>query len=1134
MPQYVIDTLKPKNNNNFPVAEAVDVLYEEGSTVKDKIIAINALIVAAQQLIEGVQTDISELQSTKVDKVSGKGLSTNDFTNAYRDKIDDTYTKSETDTALAGKVDKVSGKGLSTNDFTNTYKNKVDNTYTKTETDSAIASKIAEVVAEAPESLDTLKEIADWIDTHVDSASAMNSAIQANATNIAKKVDKVTGKGLSTNDFTDVYKNKVDNTYIKAEVDSKLKDKVDKENGKGLSTNDFTDEYQTRVHDAYANTIENASEIEKLKSSKADKTALSETNQTVENNRANLQGQIDVLVLEAGGDSNPEVVQARIGVNGTNFPTLKARLDTMEAEPNDNLFNRSVTTRVVFGELIDNQAGESKVSFYDENSDLEQTTHMPTFTESTKYITFEYTGKFDININLGDLSDFNEYGYVFFFTDGEQHFAFVRNNETFDVDSQTDFPIIGGKTHVYKSNRKTFEIKSYSDDVTVFVTLLTDQYNAGNSYIKNIEKVVPSWLDTDGVKEYPCTVAFDRNVTSKVALGELIDDQVGENKCAWYSADEAETHTPTFHSSDKYITFEFNGKFNITVYLGDLSDFGENTYVFYVRNDEKHTKYERNNETFSTDTTWYLAVLGSAVYMEKINRKTFSILSTSEDVTVYVTVLTSEYETGNSYIKNNQKVIPDWFDVDSIASFIKNNGVYENIEFEVGSLNYNTGAEEESANADVMRCGYFYVPKGTKITSTYKMMVFEYSTEKAYITNSHKKSNQWVKEYTREYDGYVRIIAITSPRKAIRSYDLRRMQRTLSLSRNSVGANALREIGLDKLERLKNLENNTNALSHNTLGKLVKSGNAIHDSNGNPVILTGIGTHNINGYYELYTPECMETLLNYGVNCIRISLYLSDRAATGLLHCDGIALKGWINHSDELRPMVEELVEVATESGLYVILDWHSYVALEEDVTQYTEEQIEFFTYFSEKYANYSNILYEVHNEPYHNSAADLLDSVVACCNVIRANDPNAIIICGNGSDGVRAMNQLFNVTNNLDVFVSPHLYTGDESVDKIKSFVGLPVFVSEWGNSALSGDENLSDDEAKEMFNYCHTNGISYCLWKMTYQDMSTAILENNRDKALYQYGYGGWSLSDLSHNGKLYLSEISKFRFNKDATKL
>ena len=55
-----------------------------------------------------------------------------------------TYTKSETDTLLADKVDKVTGKGLSTNDFTDAYKSAVDGaapqstTYTKTEIDNMI------------------------------------------------------------------------------------------------------------------------------------------------------------------------------------------------------------------------------------------------------------------------------------------------------------------------------------------------------------------------------------------------------------------------------------------------------------------------------------------------------------------------------------------------------------------------------------------------------------------------------------------------------------------------------------------------------------------------------------------------------------------------------------------------------------------------------------------------------------------------------------------------------------------------------------------------------------------------------------------------------------------------------------
>ncbi len=41
------------------------------------------------------------------------------------------------------------------------------------------AAEVAKIVASAPEAYDTLKEIADWISSHADSASAMNSAIVA-------------------------------------------------------------------------------------------------------------------------------------------------------------------------------------------------------------------------------------------------------------------------------------------------------------------------------------------------------------------------------------------------------------------------------------------------------------------------------------------------------------------------------------------------------------------------------------------------------------------------------------------------------------------------------------------------------------------------------------------------------------------------------------------------------------------------------------------------------------------------------------------------------------------------------------------------------------------------------------------
>lgn len=66
----------------------------------------------------------------KVDKVTGKGLSANDYTNADKSIVDGVTS------ALAGKVDKVTGKGLSTNDYDNTAKGIVDGVT------SALAGKV--------------------------------------------------------------------------------------------------------------------------------------------------------------------------------------------------------------------------------------------------------------------------------------------------------------------------------------------------------------------------------------------------------------------------------------------------------------------------------------------------------------------------------------------------------------------------------------------------------------------------------------------------------------------------------------------------------------------------------------------------------------------------------------------------------------------------------------------------------------------------------------------------------------------------------------------------------------------------------------------------------------------------------
>lgn len=124
-----------------------------------------------------------------------------------------------------------------------------DNYYTKDETDYEITEKVAEIVADAPEDFDTLKEMSDWIAGHEDSAAAMNSQIQANTLAIAGKVDKVTGKGLSTEDYTSAEKSKLAglSNYDDTALQTAVANKVDKVSGKELSTEDYTTAEKTKL-----------------------------------------------------------------------------------------------------------------------------------------------------------------------------------------------------------------------------------------------------------------------------------------------------------------------------------------------------------------------------------------------------------------------------------------------------------------------------------------------------------------------------------------------------------------------------------------------------------------------------------------------------------------------------------------------------------------------------------------------------------------------------------------------------------------------------------------------------------------------------------------------------------------------
>lgn len=192
---------------------------------------------SAENTYTKTQTD--NLLSGKVNKVEGKGLSTNDYTNAEKTKLTDLPTNANLTSALNGKVDKVEGKGLSECDYTSAEKSKLTNLPTNADLTSALSGKVDKIEGKGLSSN-------DYTTAEKEKLASLQTGAQISAA-LDGKVDKVAGKGLSESDYTSAEKSKLAALPTNADLTTSLNGKVDKETGKGLSTNDYTDLEKKKV-----------------------------------------------------------------------------------------------------------------------------------------------------------------------------------------------------------------------------------------------------------------------------------------------------------------------------------------------------------------------------------------------------------------------------------------------------------------------------------------------------------------------------------------------------------------------------------------------------------------------------------------------------------------------------------------------------------------------------------------------------------------------------------------------------------------------------------------------------------------------------------------------------------------------
>lgn len=296
-------------------------------------------------------------------------------------------------------------------------------------------------------------------------------------------------------------------------------------------------------------------------------------------------------------------------------------------------------------------------------------------------------------------------------------------------------------------------------------------------------------------------------------------------------------------------------------------------------------------------------------------------------------------------------------------------------------------------------------------------------------------------------------------------------------------------------------------------GRLSVEGTKLVDADGNPVQLRGISTHGLAWYPAYVNEACFHQLKEeWGANVIRLAMYTGENGG----YCTG-------GDREELKSLVKTGVEYGTNNDMYVIIDWH--ILSDGNPNQYLEESLAFFREMSEAYANYTNVLYEICNEPNGNvSWEEIKGYAEQVIEVIRGNDKEGVILVGTpnwsqyvdqaAADPIRGYD---NIMYTLHFYAATHMDALRDTMVKAVE-AGLPIFVSEYGICDASGNGAINVEQADKWIALMDSYDISYVAWNLSNKAETSAILKSSCDKI------SGFATEDLSDSGKWLYEMLRK----------
>jgi endoglucanase len=245
-----------------------------------------------------------------------------------------------------------------------------------------------------------------------------------------------------------------------------------------------------------------------------------------------------------------------------------------------------------------------------------------------------------------------------------------------------------------------------------------------------------------------------------------------------------------------------------------------------------------------------------------------------------------------------------------------------------------------------------------------------------------------------------------------------------------------------------------------------------------PIQLRGMSTHGLQWFGKCYNDASLDALANdWKADLLRIAMYVQEG--------------GYETNPDGFTSQVNRLVDMAEARGMYAIIDFHT---LSPGDPNYNLDRAKtFFGNVAARNANKKNVIYEIANEPNGVSWASIKNYADQVIPVIRAKDPDAVVIVGTRgwsslgvSEGSNADEIINNPINAANVMYTFHFYAAshhDNYRAEVQRAAGrLPIFATEWGTVSYTGDGAPDIGSSTAWLDMFDRLKISYANW--TYSD--------------------------------------------------